>query len=132
VQLKSSRLLKKSRLWFDKLTTNGELSMFSMPVPFTLSPSTSLRTGLSKPVVSLSNRVKKGGSAAWLAPENFSSGSYVSPVMTKKEPAMSVFGYCAITLFLLLSMGIKKYVVASPLFTSFYIILSLCVVALFI
>jgi hypothetical protein len=45
---------------------------------------------------------------------------------------MSVFGYCAITLFLLISMGIKKYVVASPLFTSFYIILSLCVVALFI
>ncbi|MEE9144986.1 MAG: hypothetical protein V3U06_09500 [Candidatus Binatia bacterium] len=46
--LRSSRLLKKDFSCFDKLSTNGKSSMFSMCPPFTLSPSTSLRTGLSK------------------------------------------------------------------------------------
>jgi len=33
----SSRVLKKSRSWFDLLTTNGKMSMFSKLTPFALS-----------------------------------------------------------------------------------------------
>ena len=50
--MRTNRVLKKSFSWFDKLTTNGKRPIFPIGVPFALSPSTPLRAGLSKPVVS--------------------------------------------------------------------------------
>src|SRR5712692_279331 len=52
-----SRGREENRSCFDRLSTNGK---FAKDRPFALSPSTSLRTGLSKPVVSLSNQANAG------------------------------------------------------------------------
>ena len=67
----TSRLLKKCYSCFDSLSTNGKSSTILACDPFALIPSTPfvlslskertvLRTGPSKPVVSLSNRVNAG------------------------------------------------------------------------